>query len=189
MDDWMRDLQAWFELSDHSIRDGLVYVSNEATIRRFNTVLGANWRLQINSTYQDHLKEHPEKTKSGKTQFYASCIVSLDVYAEGGRVSRDGYGAAVNFDPDTAVKTAQAEAMKKASNQFGVAGYLWNKENADIVAGAMRGDPGCRVEFLVNKAISYGCEMDRESIAAFYNVKPEDMTDVEVLQSLCYPGT
>ena len=42
--------------------------------------------------------------------------------------SRDGIGADVSFDPDKALKTAQAEALKKACHQFGIALYLWDDE-------------------------------------------------------------
>jgi hypothetical protein len=48
-------------------------------------------------------------------------------------ISRDGIGAGLNFDPDTAVKTAQAEALKKACHQFGIALYLWDSAERDFV--------------------------------------------------------
>jgi hypothetical protein len=48
-------------------------------------------------------------------------------------ISRDGIGAGVNFDPDTAVKTAQAEALKKACHQYGIALYLWDSAERDFV--------------------------------------------------------
>jgi hypothetical protein len=49
-------------------------------------------------------------------------------------IQRDGIGANVNFDPDTAVKSAQAEALKKACHQFGIALYLWSEQERDFVA-------------------------------------------------------
>ena len=48
-------------------------------------------------------------------------------------VFRDGIGANINFDPDTAVKSAQAEALKKACHQFGIALYLWDSAERDFV--------------------------------------------------------
>jgi hypothetical protein len=48
-------------------------------------------------------------------------------------VARDGIGANTNFDPDTAVKSAQAEALKKACHQFGIALYLWDVAERDFV--------------------------------------------------------
>jgi hypothetical protein len=47
--------------------------------------------------------------------------------------SRDGSGAGFNFDPDTSVKTAQAEALKKACHQFGIALYLWSEDERNFV--------------------------------------------------------
>jgi hypothetical protein len=47
--------------------------------------------------------------------------------------SRDGSGAGFNFDPDTSVKTAQAEALKKACHQFGIALYLWSEDERTFV--------------------------------------------------------
>jgi hypothetical protein len=49
-------------------------------------------------------------------------------------VVRDGIGSNVNFDPDTAVKSAQAEALKKACHQYGIALYLWKEAERDFVA-------------------------------------------------------
>jgi hypothetical protein len=49
-------------------------------------------------------------------------------------VVRDGIGSNINFDPDTAVKTAQAEALKKACHQYGIALYLWKEAERDFIA-------------------------------------------------------
>jgi hypothetical protein len=49
-------------------------------------------------------------------------------------VVRDGIGSNINFDPDTAVKSAQAEALKKACHQYGIALYLWKEAERDFVA-------------------------------------------------------
>jgi hypothetical protein len=59
-------------------------------------------------------------------------IVSLTT--QRAQISRDGIGSSINFDPDTSVKTAQAEALKKACHQFGIALYLWQEAERDFIA-------------------------------------------------------
>jgi hypothetical protein len=50
------------------------------------------------------------------------------------QISRDGIGSNINFDPDTAVKSAQAEALKKCCHQFGIALYLWQEAEREFIA-------------------------------------------------------
>jgi hypothetical protein len=91
-------------------------------------------------------------TKSGKPQYTAVVqgtltiifsdigVVSIGVdedsflTSQRAQISRDGIGANTNFDPDTAVKSAQAEALKKACHQFGIALYLWSEAERDFIA-------------------------------------------------------
>ncbi|MEM2991059.1 MAG: Rad52/Rad22 family DNA repair protein [Halobacteria archaeon] len=48
-----------------------------------------------------------------------------------------GVGADVDSDPDKAVKTALAEAIKKAGHQFGIALYLWDEKERQAVEEAL----------------------------------------------------
>jgi len=125
------------------------YVAIDGYINRLNEVLGHAWAWQINSW---KIKDAPP-TKSGKPQYMAvvqgtlTIILSdIGVITVGGdddeepylttqkaMISRDGIGANVNFDPDTAVKSAQAEALKKACHQYGIALYLWDAAERDFV--------------------------------------------------------
>lgn len=125
------------------------YVAIDGYINRLNDVLGHAWAWQINSW---KIKDAPP-TKSGKPQYMAvvqgtlTIILSdIGVITVGGdddeepylttqkaMISRDGIGANVNFDPDTAVKSAQAEALKKACHQYGIALYLWDAAERDYV--------------------------------------------------------
>lgn len=125
------------------------YVAIDGYINRLNEVLGHAWAWQINSW---KIKDAPP-TKSGKPQYMAvvqgtlTIILSdIGVITVGGdddeepylttqkaMISRDGIGANVNFDPDTAVKSAQAEALKKACHQYGIALYLWDAAERDYV--------------------------------------------------------
>ena len=124
------------------------YVAINQYINRLNDVLGALWSWSVNDW---KIMDAPP-TKSGKPQYTAIVqgtllIVLNDIgvvsVGEGDEdaflttqratVARDGIGANTNFDPDTAVKSAQAEALKKACHQFGIALYLWESDEREYV--------------------------------------------------------
>lgn len=126
------------------------YVSVDAYIDRLNTVLGHAWAWGINDW-----KLYPDaapQTKNGKPQYLAVVQGTLTIILhdigvtaigegensffteQSAQVSRDGIGSNINFDPDTAVKSAQAEALKKACHQFGIALYLWKEAERDFIA-------------------------------------------------------
>jgi len=125
------------------------YVAIDGYINRLNDVLGHAWAWQINTW---EIKDAPP-TKSGKPQYMAVVqgtltiilsdigVISVGDEDDGepylttqkAMISRDGIGANVNFDPDTAVKSAQAEALKKACHQYGIALYLWDAAERDFV--------------------------------------------------------
>ena len=128
-------------------QSGQDYVAIDGYINRLNDVLGAMWSWQIN----DWKIMDAAPTKSGKPQYTAVVQGTLVVFltdvgvislgeddesfltTQKAQVARDGIGANTNFDPDTAVKSAQAEALKKACHQFGIALYLWNEAERDFV--------------------------------------------------------
>ena len=125
------------------------YVAIDGYINRLNDVLGHAWAWQINTW---EINDAPP-TKSGKPQYMAVVqgtltiilsdigVISVGDEDDGepylttqkAMISRDGIGANVNFDPDTAVKSAQAEALKKACHQYGIALYLWDAAERDFV--------------------------------------------------------
>lgn len=129
---------------------GQDYVSIDGYINRLNDVLGHAWAWEINDW-----KLYPDAappTKNGKPQYLAVVQGSLHVVLDDigvvsigtdedsfltssrAAVSRAGIGSNINFDPDTAVKTAQAEALKKACHQYGIALYLWQEAERDFIA-------------------------------------------------------
>jgi hypothetical protein len=131
-------------------QSGQDYVAIDGYINRLNDVLGHAWAWEINSS--EFYPDAAPTTKNGKPQYVAivrgtlTIILSdVGVVTIGGEdddaflttqkamISRDGIGAGLNFDPDTAVKTAQAEALKKACHQFGIALYLWDSAERDFV--------------------------------------------------------
>ena len=133
-------------------QSGQDYVAIDDYINRLNDVLGHAWAWQINDW-----KLYPDAapaTKNGKPQYLAVVQGSLSIFlsdigvisigaeddddafltTQKAVVVRDGIGSNINFDPDTAVKTAQAEALKKACHQYGIALYLWKEAERDFIA-------------------------------------------------------
>ena len=112
------------------------YVSIDGYINRLNEVLGNKWDWRVNEwTFRDG-----PPTAKGKPQYIAVCHGTLTIIFEDPDepdrreiAERAGMGAGFNFDPDTSIKTAQAEALKKACHQFGIALYLWSEEERDYI--------------------------------------------------------
>jgi hypothetical protein len=131
-------------------QSGQDYVSIDGYINRLNEVLGGMWSWNINDW-----KLYPDAappTKNGKPQYLSVVQGTLTIMlsdigvvsigtdedsfltTQRAQISRDGIGSSINFDPDTSVKTAQAEALKKACHQFGIALYLWQEAERDFIA-------------------------------------------------------
>ena len=133
-------------------QSGQAYVSIDDYINRLNNVLGHAWAWQINDwkLYPDAAPD----TSKGKKQYLAVVQGSLSIFltdigviSSGGEddedaflttqkavIVRDGIGGDIGYDPDKALKTAQAEALKKACHQYGIALYLWKEAERDFVA-------------------------------------------------------
>ena len=132
-------------------QSGQAYVSIDDYINRLNNVLGHAWAWQINDW-----KLYPDAappTKNGKPQYLAVVQGSLSIFltdigviSSGGEddedaflttqkavIVRDGIGGDIGYDPDKALKTAQAEALKKACHQYGIALYLWKVDERDFI--------------------------------------------------------
>jgi hypothetical protein len=122
-------LMAQFEPGQHKTRrqggQDLTYVSIDATINRVNEVLGSGWSVLPSSSTQVMPLE------SG---FLAKTELFIEATIDGTAKVLYGVGAMRNGDPDMAMKTALAEALKKAFHQAGVALYLWDPAQRDEVA-------------------------------------------------------
>ena len=105
------------------------YVAIDGYINRLNEVLGTTWTWAVNSL---EFRDGPPTAK-GKPQYIAIVTGTLSVTMDDVTTSRDGSGADIKYDPDGAVKTAQAEALKKACHQFGIALYLWSEDERNFV--------------------------------------------------------
>lgn len=107
----------------------LDYISIDATIRRLNDVLGAAWSFD---GYPDRVEILPD----GKYMVvYSGTLRALDK-------SASGIGADVASDLDKALKTALAEALKKAGHQFGIGLYLWDEAEREVIARERKNPKG-----------------------------------------------
>lgn len=131
----MEALAARFDVEDHKTNPrGYTYIAIEKTIRRFQEV-DPGFEIRVTSSEYSPL---PGLTygRNAKAAAYALITVSVTILG----VTRDGtggdYGAA--DDVDKLVKTAYAEAIKKAGHEFGVGLYLWDEEERALIESAQQ---------------------------------------------------
>lgn len=113
-------LARFFRPEEHETISGNVYVGIAPTIRRLNEVGEFNFL-----PFSDRCELTDKQTSKGKSIWKADFTGVLEIPGLGRRV---GQGSDESFDPDTARKSAQAYALRKAANLFGVALYLWDAE-------------------------------------------------------------
>lgn len=181
MSDLLRKLSAPFPASEVRQRPGggktLDYVGWDSVVRRLNDVVEEGWSLDIDRSSLSQV------TKGEKSLWLAEVQVSLRI----GDTRRGGVGAALMPDPDDSLKSAQAEALKKASNQYGMALELWTEEGREVVAkgrAAAKGDIGAMKALVFEQALAKGAEPNPESIAATLGVTVNDLQDKTVLEGL-----
>jgi hypothetical protein len=153
----------------------LDYISIDSTIRRLNDVLGTNWSTSVGRV---------ELNSQGDTgKYLATVVLSLEALGK----SAIGVGADVAPDPDKALKTALAEALKKAAHQFGVGLYLWQEDEREIVArdrAASSGDLNALKAKAFETALEQGAEANAESVAAKLGLTVEDLQDAAKLSAI-----
>lgn len=175
--DILAKLSARFDVGDVKQRAQagrkLDYISIDATIRRFNDVLANDWSTVITSQRLD-------ATDNGYL-----AVIALELTALGKTAA--GVGADKASDPDKALKTALAEALKKAGHQFGVGLYLWDEGERAIVQrdrAAAAGDIAALKAKVFEKALEGGAKATADGVAGFYGVKAEELQDATVLAKL-----
>lgn len=174
----IRALSARFPVEDvkQRVQAGrkLDYISIDATIRRFNDVLGGDW-----STHH-HVVDVRD---IGDGKYLAIVVLSIEALGK----SAVGTGADIANDPDKAIKTALAEALKKAGHQYGVGLYLWDEGERAIVArdrAAASGDVAALKAQVFEKALDGGAKATAAGVAEFFNVSLEDLQKEAVLTKL-----
>lgn len=128
-------LRARFNVEDHRRNPkGYMYIAIEKVIGRFIEVDPA-FEIRV---VREHFAQLPGLTWSRSQKPAAYAIVTVEVTIHG--VTRAGtggdYGAA--DDVDKLIKTAYAEAIKKAGNEFGVGLYLWDEEERALIDSAQQ---------------------------------------------------
>jgi hypothetical protein len=165
-------------------QNNLDYVSIDGYLNRLLDVLGLNFDFEIEESSVTLLP--PEmKTSSGKMQYLAQARGALVIEGR----SRAGVGADVSFDPDKALKTAQAEALKKACHQFGIALELWDEDHRKSLDRQRKliGASAATLKQEVFKIARERLGKDRPSakdIAGVFGVQPGDLADEETLTGI-----
>lgn len=118
---------AWIKTLKVNNRPELSYVPIDKTIKFLNETYGDNWEVRIK--------------QQNVTERMAYVVIELSIKENDITVVRDGIGADIHtsekyaVDLDKLVKTAYANAVKKATNMFGFASELWDESNVGPSAG------------------------------------------------------
>lgn len=131
----MEALAARFDVEDHKTNPrGYTYIAIEKTIRRFQEV---DPGFEVKVAHQE-FNPLPGLTYSRRSLAAGYALVTVDVTILG--VTRSGTGADYGAceDVDKLVKTAYAEAIKKAGHEFGVGLYLWDEEERALIESAQQ---------------------------------------------------
>lgn len=173
--------------------NGYHYVSIDAMYQRLDDVLGANWELEVVGSTLTMLPRS-EKTygRNEKTAFIGTVTVRITATLDGVTTVRSGVGADLADDPDKVIKTALANAVKKAGNGFGIGRYLWSEEErADIDrAVAEQNDVPALKAQVVALAQEQGLELPEgkpeiaKALAAHFKVEPGDLASASTLKSI-----
>lgn len=111
----------------------LDYISIDATIRRLNDVLDLGWSFEIDTTQLLPME-------GGKyLALVQGKILIPPTEGTSGKVA-SGVGSDIASDPDKAIKTALAEAIKKAGHQLGIGLYLWEESEREVIAKQRKGE-------------------------------------------------
>lgn len=174
----LQQLAAELPAAAHSSRTQggkeLTYVSIDATINHINDVLGPEWGWNDTSS-----------TKVLPVEKGYAAVCELRGYAVIDGVTKQLYGVGGDTatDLDKAMKTALAEAKKKAFHDCGLALYLWNDETSKNVLrkkALATGTPAARKKavYEIGKTLSGEESPTAAQVAKALGVKsPADLND------------
>jgi hypothetical protein len=173
---------------------GFPYISIDTAMNRLDEVLGAGWHLDIlNQDVSMLPRSEYTYGRNEKTAFMAQVTVRITALIDGAEVSRSGIGADVADDPDKVVKTALANAVKKAGNAFGIGRYLWDaEERADLKREqeALQDVKALKRQLVTLYETTTGKELEgtaaekAQQLATAFGVEPGDLGSPEVLSKL-----
>lgn len=217
MNDLYKQCHKAFKAEEHEwLQNKFIYVTVNSTIQRLNElVLGGplkevygfgekvdndpsriptferlttpvQWSLEHSNS---SLVPYDVTNSSGvvKTNFLSHCAVELTIPGLGTRM---GSGADSSFDPDNAAKSAQAYALRKAANQFGVAHYLlMNPEKeSDLVKHLLASDIDDEVAMKTGVVMLMEIrklDVSTANLQAEFKVSLEDIKgDVEIFKKI-----
>lgn len=166
------------------------YIAIEDTIGRLLDTLGVEWSF-TNCTYDVQPAMVARRDADDVPGW--QCIVTgeLVIHDTTGHESRHwGVGADIADDLDKALKTALAEALKKAGHQLGIGLYLWNDEDRQSLARERKLVSGnmsaLKTELVKRSGLILGenKEDNQKALAEIYHVLPEQLEDPEVVKQL-----
>jgi len=104
---------------------------------------------------------------------------------------RSGVGAdKLGPDPDKSIKTAQAEALKKAGNLYGIALELWDEDHRDDLENQRKSTPDDDIDYLKELVYQKALEIvgvDKlapNEVANVYGTDVESLQDAEILKEI-----
>lgn len=180
---------------------GYHYISIDAVQNRLDEVLGPNWDLRVISS-ELRMLPRSEKTygQAEKTAFTGVVVVEITAYLGPATkpsaitVTRAGTGADLADDPDKVIKTALANAVKKAANGFGVGRYLWDEEERAAIDAEVRAkhDVPALKRKVMDKALGEGLEFPGDAtshekataVALHYGVEVTDLASAATLNEI-----
>lgn len=155
-DNWLELLAVEFPLESVSLKGDLCYLDISSLLARLDEVCGPNWSLSTGEGFPKVEVIYKDTRATGDIKYSVHALTSvtisifdyLDPTDPESRFlvsSRSGTGAdniAVTDVPkaeqvDKIVKTAHAEATKKAAHQFGVGRYLWDDKRTEQIRKAI----------------------------------------------------
>lgn len=141
MNDLYKQCYKAFRADEHEwLQNKYIYVTVNSTIQRLNELYdGAGYSIGWSLTHKDSSLVETVDNK-GRPSYLTTCSAELTIPGLGTRM---GSGAATNGDPDNSFKAAQAYALRKAGNQFGVTHYLLMNPEAEsnLVKHLLNNDP------------------------------------------------
>lgn len=126
----------------------LDYISIDATIRRLNEVLDLGWSFEIDTTQLLPME-------GGKYLALVQGKILIPPTEDNVAKVASGVGSDIAADPDKAIKTALAEALKKAGHQLGIGLYLWEESEREVIA-QQRKSPAKQMEATDASALGSG---------------------------------
>lgn len=179
---------------------GYHYVQIDEVYNRLDEVLGPNWTLAVQGAQLTPVDPAWKKYGSAnpKAGFLATVTVRISSLLDGNiHTVRDGVGADFADDPDKAIKTALANAVKKAANGFGVARYLWKDEERAAIDEANEARQNTKA--LKQQVVAIyesevgslqGSPADKaEQLAKHFGVEVTDLASAETLNAIIEKGT